>query len=649
MYQDHGGGVGSPQHSPAMRKQDYVTLAVHTCLLVLTLGLALGVHQYAVHERDLEVHDATADRNLALMKMRTDAYLEKLALDAEFMAQAPIVRQYLEHPSAETLAAAESSMLTLASLRPHLDQVRYIDHQGVEQIRVDHRGGPPRLATQLQDKSERDYVQAGLELNAGSMYFSEIDLNIEYGQIERPFRPMLRVVAKVMANGHAAGMIVLNANADELGQRLKAVLPTAEQQAVVLNSDGGWIMGGGQKDWLFAAAPSAPGALLSIQEPALWSRIQASASGQFEYQGECHEYRWYQFTLRQGQSPRWLLAQRSPGQSCGHLVSSAVATWATQLAIFAAFTIPLLVLWHLSRSRARVLQRVLRESNNQLELVTQEADLALLMVDHQCRVCWVNPEVERLLGWKAAELVGENLHERIHQNHGESLHTGPCPTLQALQSGQRYRNDNDCVLARSGDVLRVSLRVSPYGEGEERKAIVTMVDVKEFAAREKRLTLLATTDGLTGALSRRSLLEHLQAMVDDPATQHCVLIADIDFFKKVNDTYGHLAGDQVLKTFTNTIRALLRKDDLLGRIGGEEFVVALKNTDLQNAQTLAERLRRAVAESQTTTDDGTVITITASFGLALYNGNELVEALLARADAALYRAKKSGRNRVETA
>lgn len=73
MYQDHGGGVGSPQHSPAMRKQDYVTLAVHTCLLVLTLGLALGVHQYAVHERDLEVHDATADRNLALMKMRTDA------------------------------------------------------------------------------------------------------------------------------------------------------------------------------------------------------------------------------------------------------------------------------------------------------------------------------------------------------------------------------------------------------------------------------------------------------------------------------------------------------------------------------------------------------------------------------------------------
>jgi urease accessory protein UreH len=96
---------------------------------------------------------------------------------------------------------------------------------------------------------------------------------------------MLRSVAKVMVNGNPAGMVVLNANADELEKRLRTVLPTAVAQPVVLNSSGGWIMGGGEKDWLFSAKPDAPDALLSTQEPALWEKIQASSSGQFEYRG----------------------------------------------------------------------------------------------------------------------------------------------------------------------------------------------------------------------------------------------------------------------------------------------------------------------------------------------------------------------------
>ena len=464
-----------------------------------------------------------------------------------------------------------------------------------------------------------------------------------------PFRPMLRSVAKVMVNGSPAGMVVLNANVDELEKRLRTVLPTAVAQPVVLNSSGGWIMGGGEKDWLFSAKPDAPDALLSTQEPALWEKIQASSSGQFEYRGECHYYAWYQFKQQQWQAPRWLVAQRSAGQACGHLTASAVKTWATQLVVMSTFTVPLLVLWLLSRWNARELRRGLRETNAQLELITSEADVALLMVDHQCRVCWINPESERLLGWKTDELVGANLHERAHMWNGEDLHSGSCPTLQALQTGQRYRNDRDRVLAKSGEILNVSMRVSPFGEGEARKAIVTIADVGDAVDREQRLTRLATTDPLTGALNRRSIMERLQDMVEHQKMPPCVLMGDIDFFKKVNDTYGHAAGDEVLKTFTNTIRQLLRKGDFLGRLGGEEFVVALENTDLPNAQTMAERLRLAIANSQTPNDGGIPIAITASFGLALYSRDESVDAWLARADAALYRAKQSGRNRVEMA
>ena len=632
-----------------MRKRKFATLAFYSLALVLLLGLGLGLHQYYIYKVTRETHKTTVDRNLSLMHMRADGYLEQLALNGEFIAQFPILRMYLENPSAETLARAQDALLTLASLRPSLDQLRYIDQQGMERIRVNQRGGPPQLATELQNKSDRDYVQRGLALTAGGVYFSPIDLNIEYGQIERPFHPMLRSVAKVMVNGSPAGMVVLNANADELEKQLRTVLPTAVAQPVVLNSSGGWIMGGGEKDWLFSAKPDAPDALLSTQEPALWEKIQASSSGQFEYRGECHYYAWYQFKQQQWQAPRWLVAQRSAGQACGHLTASAVKTWATQLVVMSTFTVPLLVLWLLSRWNARELRRGLRETNSQLELITSEADVALLMVDHQCRVCWINPESERLLGWKTDELVGANLHERTHMRNGEDLHSGSCPTLQALQTGQGYRNDRDRVLAKSGEILNVSMRVSPFGEGEARKAIVTIADVGDAVDREQRLTRLATTDPLTGALNRRSIMERLQDMVEHQKMPPCVLMGDIDFFKKVNDTYGHAAGDEVLKTFTNTIRQLLRKGDFLGRLGGEEFVVALENTDLPNAQTMAERLRLAIANSQTPNDGGIPIAITASFGLALYSRDESVDAWLARADAALYRAKQSGRNRVEIA
>lgn len=597
-----------------MRKRKFATLAFYSLALVLLLGLGLGLHQYDIYKVTRETHETTVDRNLSLMHLRADGYLERLALDAEFIASSPILRKYLENPSAETLAGAQDALRILASLRPSLDQLRYIDQQGMERIRLDHRGGPPQLVTELQNKSDRDYVQIGLALTAGGVYVSPIDLNIEHGQIERPFRPTQRSVAKVMVNG-----------------------------------SGGWIMGGGEKDWLFSAKPDAPDALLSTQEPALWEKIQASPSGQFEYGGECHYYAWYQFKQKQWQSPRWLVAQRSTGQACGHLITSAVMTWAEQLTIASIFAVPLLVLWLLSRWNARELRRGLRETNAQLELITSQADIALLMVDHQCRVCWINPESERLLGWKTDELVGENLHERTHMRNGEDLHSGSCPTLQALQTGQGYRNDRDRVLAKSGEILNVSMRVSPFGEVEARKAIVTIADVGDAVDREQRLTRLAMTDPLTGALNRRSIMERLQDMVEHQKMPPCVLMGDIDFFKKVNDTYGHAAGDEVLKTFTNTIRQLLRKGDFLGRLGGEEFVVALENTDLPNAHTMAERLRLAIANSQTPNDGGIPIAITASFGLALYSRYESVDAWLARADAALYRAKQSGRNRVEIA
>ncbi len=128
-----------------------------------------------------------------------------------------------------------------------------------------------------------------------------------------------------------------------------------------------------------------------------------------------------------------------------------------------------------------------------------------------------------------------------------------------------------------------------------------------------------------------------------------VLLLDIDHFKRVNDTYGHAVGDQVLRGLADRCRALVRQVDIVGRYGGEEFAFLLPETDLFQASAIAERLRSAIAENPFTSEQGP-IAITVSLGVSRA-GRDLssLVALIEQADTALYQAKQKGRNRVEVA
>src|SRR5690606_281492 len=129
-------------------------------------------------------------------------------------------------------------------------------------------------------------------------------------------------------------------------------------------------------------------------------------------------------------------------------------------------------------------------------------------------------------------------------------------------------------------------------------------------------------------------------------------MVDLDHFKQVNDTWGHAAGDAVLQQLGALLPTLLRSVDLLGRVGGEEFIIMLPNTSSAAATRVIERCRTAIEESPVLLDDGRVLNVTASFGLCLVDRVTVemtLQDLLAQADGALYRAKREGRNRVEIA
>lgn len=155
-------------------------------------------------------------------------------------------------------------------------------------------------------------------------------------------------------------------------------------------------------------------------------------------------------------------------------------------------------------------------------------------------------------------------------------------------------------------------------------------------------------DPLTNAYSRSMIFELTQRELSTARRPVSLLLLDIDHFKQANDNLGHQGGDQVLKHFVHTLSASLRSNEPLGRYGGEEFIVLLRDADAQSAAITAERLRQCVAEAPYRHAQGEY-PITTSIGHATAHAQESLEQLLQRADAALYRAKREGRNRVEQA
>lgn len=160
---------------------------------------------------------------------------------------------------------------------------------------------------------------------------------------------------------------------------------------------------------------------------------------------------------------------------------------------------------------------------------------------------------------------------------------------------------------------------------------------------EQILERLANRDGLTGIANRRHAEESLYKEIVSITRQRpaSLLLADLDHFKRVNDTAGHAVGDEVLRGFATLLESCCRSDDLAARWGGEEFIVLCRETDASGAERLAERVRLAFAAI----DSPHCERCTASFGVAEVRAGDTIESLLARADAALYAAKREGRNR----
>ncbi len=204
---------------------------------------------------------------------------------------------------------------------------------------------------------------------------------------------------------------------------------------------------------------------------------------------------------------------------------------------------------------------------------------------------------------------------------------------------------------------QVEHRLLNDGYIEELKALHQKIEKtnEDFVKRtlelqdiQAQLEMLAAHDVLTGLYNRRYILERIEEKLPEVKRHQldcCFVIMDIDYFKDVNDHYGHIAGDDVLKVVAQLLANGVRQGDIVARYGGEEFLIFLPMTELESAKVLVERLRVTLEQYQHKIDNE-IVTVTASFGIAQHEINDTADRTIARADKALYQAKESGRNRI---
>ncbi len=481
-----------------------------------------------------EMNTLTIQENVMASKLRD------ILSDLLFLSEKKDLKSYLDTDDAKTLADIASEYQVLSLYKKRYDQIRYLDATGQEIVRINYNDAMPSIVEKeaLQNKSDRYYFRDTFRLNAGGIFVSPFDLNIENGKIERPFKPMIRIGIPIFdREKQKRGIIVLNYLGQELLDTIARASTHLEGTAMLLNDQGYWLFHSDtEKQWGFMLEERKMQNFAKIY-PEEWQRMLRQKTGQIHTTNGL-----FSFTLM-------------------HPLCST----------------------DLSSKR-------------------HDTDLALdkTAFSDSCRwilVAHISPE--------------------ILKNHTRPL--------------QQY-----FFLLGMGLLVFTGLIVWFLAFSITKRRIY-----------QNELLIMALHDTLTSLPKRKLFFEQLETGIsyaNRNEQQLGVLYVDLDGFKKVNDKFGHEAGDELLVQASKRMRAVMRKTDTVARIGGDEFAIVLFQINSREGSLAAgEKILREI-NKPIRLKCGTV-TVGASIGAAVYpdtakNAKDLVK----YADRAMYFSKQKGKN-----
>jgi diguanylate cyclase (GGDEF)-like protein/PAS domain S-box-containing protein len=504
-------------------------------ILYVPLAIALTSLVYGILKTDVDIQLQTlrvqeaGEVRVATRILGHD--FGDVASDLLFLSKTPALKLFIDNGLKEEKQRVVTLFLNMAQEKRGYDQIRYINDNGMEAIRINLVDGKAVVVAgaELQNKSGRYFFRDALRLSAGEVYVSPMDLNIEHGKIELPHKPIVRFATPVFDSaGKKKGVVFIHYLGDELLDDFRRAM-VEKRHAMLLNQDGYWLSNPDPaQEWGFMFGQ---GNTFAKTYPDAWEKITQqekgellTAAGLFTYD-TVHPLLASQHASNGSMLPSGMTLQQANFWKivsfvpAAEMPSIALASYPRTYAIYAASMLLLAALslyLAITMASRRQLRAAMFENEARLREITTTLGEGVYVTDSEGYITYANPETERLLGWTHEELIGQHGHNLFHyqKTDGTLIPASDCEILLATQTGQAYRGDDQIFWRKDGSPLPVNISASPIvRDGMTMGSVVAFSDITERKRAED--AMLNSEAQLKGAQS----LAHLGSWELDLVSQ----------------------------------------------------------------------------------------------------------------------------------
>lgn len=610
-----------------------------------------------MHETD-EVLDTVLDQK----SKHINAMLHHVEVDLDFVVA--YVENKIKENNPELKKKLETTFAIFAKNHHHYQQIRYLDLEGKEFVRVDRIDNKVVIKKGLQDKSSRYYYQDATKLKEGEIYLSPLDLNVEYGKVEVPYKPMLRFVQPIFVNGVKKGYIVINYCARML---LESIRKSDKHINHLLLNKSGYYLIGPERNREFGFMFNRSQDTFVNDYSKLWDTILEGKNRVLEFDNKYAHYKTYDPISVI--SPNRSIKSTKVWHMIGYYSYDKVYQELFDLfKMNLIFLIPLVVieafitflLTRLKIKDMKAQEAILKHQEKIENLLDEQQELqeklqkvidtqnSIVILTDSKELKFVNQTFLDFFGYdsladfrKYYNCICDRFIEQdnfFHLGKVKEDEENWIESLLNLSGRQRVVS----MLDSNVEPHAFTVSINTFGEHEY---IVNFLDISDNMIEKLELKKEATIDQLTKLYNRVYFSKNIKNILEMQNKHHMktgIIFFDIDHFKNVNDTYGHDAGDVVLQKVASIVKKHTRSEDKVIRWGGEEFIIITEVDNIESLAQIAEHLRIEIQEHQFK-DIGS---ITCSFGCHIHDYETNILDTVKQADDKLYRAKESGRNKV---
>lgn len=597
-------------------------------LYFILFGIAISVLgsfvSYALQVKDINFD--MAKKANEIFEIKTDSilkpFIENMDNTVISLVSNNTIKEFLKTRDEHAKNELEQIFLAVSSSQSIITQARLICKDGKELIRVekDNNNDTNIIVekSKLQDKSDTYYFQKVSQMKEERLWHSKIDLNIEHGKIEIPYKPTIRLAMPIITNGEFSGMVIVNVLVENL---FLAIGKSSAFEHYIVDKENNYILHANDK--------------FSFNK---YKNIKRSLNEDFENGLEAKGV--YTFALDNilKNEDKATLVFKTKKSYENSLFKKELNT--IIIILIANIILSFIVAIYISKTPTN-LQAALVKAHEKLNEFASIVDKYVITATTKpdSTILSVSSAFESSSGYTKSELIGKKMNIINNPQQDKKIFLELWSTILKGEVWSGIMKNR----TKKGDIYWLEQNVVPTLDKD--KKIESFVSVGVDITAKVELERLASIDKLTGAYNRRMIDEFMKKEIFlhvRDSKNLSLIMADIDHFKLVNDTYGHQAGDAVLSDVGRIISSTIRKSDIFGRYGGEEFIVICPNTSSQQALILAQKIREEIENFHF----AEVGHKTISLGVAILIANDEVENIIKRADDALYIAKKEGRNRV---